>query len=145
MTHPQRLMSSACLLSLLIGAGCASAKPCTNQDLTVAAPVYSSALYQGCHGRTVRVTAHMQPHGSRVESLRILVTNRDGAIAAEAPAVRNVSGGRVQAITSDGSATVIWFACPGPCDGSCVTMTVIVPSSGPCPYRIRLVPVLKAG
>lgn len=144
MTHPERLMSAVSLLGLLIGAGCSSDKPCTNQDLTVAAPVYSAALYQGCNGRTVRVTARMRPHGSRVEALRVLVTTRDGALATEAPAVRNVSGARVQAIGTDGNAAVIWFACPGPRDGNCVTMTVTVPSTGPCPYRIRLVPVLKA-
>jgi hypothetical protein len=145
MTHPLRPISSACLLALLIGAGCASDKPCTNQDLTVAAPVYSAALYQGCNGRTVRVTAHMRPHGSRVESLRVVLTNKDGAVAAEAPSVRNVTGANVQAITTDGSSTVIWFNGPGPRDGNCVTMTVTVPSTGPCPYRIRLVPVFKAG
>ena len=133
------------VLLVLACAGCASDTPCTNQDLTVAAATYSATLYPACNGRTVRVTAHLQPHGSRVESLRVLVTNKDGAVAPDAPTVRVLSGGSVQATTSDGSAAVIWFKCPGPCDGSCVTMSVSVPRTGPCPYRIRLVPVMKAG
>lgn len=144
MTHPSRLATLACLLLPAIAA-CSSDKACTNQYLTVAAPSYTAALFAKCNGRTVRVTAHMRPHGSRVEALRVLVTNADGAVDEHAPSVRVLSGASVQAITTDGPAAVIWFNCPGPCDGTCVTMSVTVPTEGPCSYRIRLVPVFKAG
>jgi hypothetical protein len=142
MTNPLRAMAAACLLFLT---GCATdGGPCRNQDLTVSAPTTTSLLYPGCHGRTVRVIARMEPHGSRVEALRVLVTGRDGAVHAEAPSVRVGGGTAVQAITSDSGAAVIWFGCPGPCDGSVVSMSVTVPQTSPCPYRLRLVPVLRA-
>jgi hypothetical protein len=146
MTHLKRIgrpVVPLLMLALLALGACSSDRPCTNQDLVVAAPVYSHALYPKCQGRSVRVIAHMQPHGSRVEALRVLVTNDDGAVDAHPPSVRMVGGAKVQAITTDGAATVLWFACPGPCDGTCVTMQVTVPNAGPCPYRIRLVPVFR--
>jgi hypothetical protein len=140
MTHSLRLMALACLLL----PACASDRPTHVQNLTVSAPTVSSFLYPGCHGRAVPVVARMQPHGSRVEALRILVTGRDGKPAAEPPSVRVRGGAAVQAVTTDGEAAVVWFGCPGPCDGTCVSMTVTAPASSPCPYRLRLVPVLKA-
>jgi hypothetical protein len=143
MTHPLRSKAVAWLSAMLLLGGCASDKGCTNQDLDVAGPAYTAALYPICNGRSVRVTAHLKPHGSRVEALRVLVTNADGAVQNEAPTVRLLSGARVDSETTDGAAAVLWFSPPGPCDGQCVTMQVTVPCSGRCPYRIRLVPVLK--
>jgi hypothetical protein len=128
---------------LLASAGCASEGPCRHQDLTVAAPVTTSLLYQGCHGRNVRVFARMRPVGSRVDALRVLVTGQEGAVHAEAPSVRVDRGASVQAITSDGEAAVVWFGTPGPCDGTVIGMTVTVPASSPCPFRLRLVPVFR--
>jgi hypothetical protein len=144
MTRPLKRVAISILLGCFsfVG-GCATDHASTNQDLTVAAPVSSSALYPSCHGRTVRIRSRLQAHGSRVEALRVVVTDRDGASSAEAPDVRGISGARVEAVTTDGGAAVIWFASPGPCDGNCVTMTVTVPCGAPCPYRIRLVPVFK--
>ena len=92
----------------------------------------------------MRIRAHLQSHGSHVEALRVLVTNGDGAPQPEAPAVRVLSGANVYAITPEGSATVLWFAPPGPCDG-CVTMQVTVSGTDNCPYRIRLVPGAQGG
>ena len=143
MSHPLRPIAVPGSSRLLLLGGCACEKPCTDQDLCVAAPTYTVrastpvATAGACaSGRTC------EPHGSHVEALRVLVTNGDGAPQAEAPDVRVLSGANVYAITPEGSATVLWFAPPGPCDG-CVTMQVTVSVTGNCPYRIRLVPVLK--
>ena len=145
MSHHLRSIAVFLLFGLLFLGGCACAdKACTDQDLCVAAPTYSSALYPGCNGRSVRIRAHFETHGSHVEALRVLVTNGDGAPQAGAPDVRVISGANVYAITPEGNATVLWFAPPGPCAG-CVTMQVTVSVTGNCPYRIRLVPVLKSG
>jgi hypothetical protein len=138
-----RLFLRLMMLCLLLPA-CASDKPTHVQHLTVGAPTVSSFLYPGCHGRNVPVVVKMQPHGSRVEALRILVTARDGKVAPEPPSVRMRGGAAVQAISTDGEAAVVWFGCPGPCDGTCITMTVTAPASAPCPYRLRFVPVLRA-
>jgi hypothetical protein len=141
MTRMIRPMALACMLLGL--ASCASDAPCRHQDLTVAAPVTSSVLYPGCHGRNVRVFARLKPRGSRVEALKVFVTKREGDIHPEAPSIRVDPGTPVQAITSEGEAGVIYFGCPGPCDGSVIAMTVTVPPSGPCPFRLRLVPVFR--
>ena len=143
MSHPLRPIAVPALVGLLFLGGCACAdRACTDQDLVVAAPTYTSALYPGCNGRSVRIRAQLQAHGSHVEALRVLVTNGDGAPQAAAPEVQVLSGANVYAITPEGNATVLWFTPPGPCDG-CVTMRVTVSVTGNCPYRIRLVPVLK--
>jgi hypothetical protein len=134
---------AACLVIIVL-AGCASDQPRRTQDLTVAAPTVSSFLYPGCHGRTVPVVAHLVTHGSRMDALRVLVTTGDGTIQGPPPTVRVRGGAAVHVITPDGDAAVIWFTPPGPCDGTCISMTVTVPPSAPCPYRLRLVPVLKA-
>jgi hypothetical protein len=144
MSQPPRSIALSLLFGFLLLGGCACERACTDQDLCVAAPTYSSALYPGCNGRSVRIRAHLQPHGSHVEALRVLVTNGDGAPQPAAPDVRVISGANVYAITTDGSATVLWFAPPGPCAG-CVTMQVTVSAADNCAYRIRLVPVIKAG
>lgn len=143
MNHPSRLMRLACLV-LPVLASCSASSPSKHQDLVVAAPTASAVLYPRCQGRCVRVVAHMRPHGSRVEALRVMTTGEGGAVAEEAPQVRVIGGASVQTISTDGNAAVIWFSCPGPRDGTCITMMVTVPGTGCCPYRIRLVPVLKA-
>jgi hypothetical protein len=137
-----RFLVAACACLLVLG-GCASDGPYRTQDLTVATATTSSLLYPRCHGRTVRVAARMQPHGSRVDAVRVMVTSRDGVVHPEPPTV-TPRGGAVQAVTTDGPATVVWFGCPGPCDGTVIPMTVVVPPNAPCPYRVRLVAVLKA-
>ena len=136
------LIASLCLLASL--AACASDRPCRHQDLIVAAPVASSLLYPGCHGRKVRVFAHMEPRGSRVDALKVFVTKREGDVHAEAPSVRVDPGVGVQAITTEGEAAVVYFGVPGPCDGTVIGMTVTVPPSGPCPFRLRLVPIFRS-
>jgi hypothetical protein len=143
MTHHRRRLFEAAVLLLLVLAGCSNTKPCTNQNLTVSAPVVGTSLYPRCHGRCVRVSACLNPHGSRIEQLRVLVTSEDGTPASEPPTVRVVGGPRVQAVTTDGNAAVVWFCPPGPCDGI-VSMMVTIPEASPCPYRIRLVPVFRA-
>jgi hypothetical protein len=144
MSESRSCRAAALILLLVALQGCASDKPCRVQDLTVSAPVASSFLYPSCHGRNASVIARVVTHGSVVEALRVVVTARDGTPTSEPPSVRVRSGAAVQAITTDGNAAVIWFTCPGPCDGAAIAMTVSVPQSSPCPYRIRLVPVLRA-
>lgn len=123
---------------------CASTKPSTHQDLAIGATTMTSLLYPACHGRCVRVTARLCPHGSRTEALRIVATARDGKPLDEAPEVRVTGGGPVQAITTDGAETVVWFGCPEPGDGSRIAMRLTAPPSAPCPYRFRITPVFKA-
>jgi hypothetical protein len=145
MTPIHRSKAAVCLSALLLLGGCAADKGCTDQNLVVSAPTYSAALYPTCNGQRVRVTARFQTHGSRVEALRVVATSAEGVPRTEPPTVQVVSGAAIQAQTTDGGATVLWFVPPGPCDGTCVTMIVTVPCTDRCPYRVRLVPVLKAG
>ena len=132
----------ALLLALL--AGCACDKPTSCQHMTLSAPAVSSVLYPACHGRSIPVIAKMQPHGSRIESLRIFVTTREGEISSEPPSVRVTAGSAVQGYGVEGSAAVLYFSYPGPCDGDCISMRVGIPQSSPCPYRLRLVPVMMS-
>jgi hypothetical protein len=129
---------------VLVLPSCASTKPTTRQDLVVAAPTLTSFLYPACHGCRVRVNARLCPRGSRTESLRIVATGRDGKPLDEAPGVHVTGGAPIQAITTDGSATVVWFGCPEPCDGSMISMILTAPAAAPCPYRFRITPVFKA-